>query len=58
MSSAKITRRLLIIGGEAAGMSAATQIRLMKVVGEIEIVVDERASRTSYAACRLPYLVG
>jgi hypothetical protein len=51
---------LLIICGEAAGMSAATQIqiRLMKVVGEIEIVVDERASRTSYAACRLPYLVG
>jgi hypothetical protein len=30
----------------------------MKTVDELEIVVFERSSRTSYAACGLPYLVG
>jgi NADPH-dependent 2,4-dienoyl-CoA reductase/sulfur reductase-like enzyme len=53
-----MARRLVIIGGDAAGMSAATQVRRMKTVEELEIVVFERSSRTSYAACGLPYLVG
>jgi NADPH-dependent 2,4-dienoyl-CoA reductase/sulfur reductase-like enzyme len=48
----------VIIGGDAAGMSAATQIRRMKTVADLEIVVFERSSRTSYAACGLPYLIG
>ena len=53
-----MTKRLVIIGGDAAGMSAATQARRMKTVAELEIVAFERSSRTSYAACGLPYLVG
>ncbi len=53
-----MARRLVIIGGDAAGMSAATQVRRVKTVDELEIVVFERSSRTSYAACGLPYLVG
>lgn len=53
-----MTRRLVIIGGDAAGMSAAAQARRMKSADELEIVVFERSSRTSYAACGLPYLVG
>jgi NADPH-dependent 2,4-dienoyl-CoA reductase/sulfur reductase-like enzyme len=53
-----MARRLVIIGGDAAGMSAASQARRMKSVDELEIVVFERSSRTSYAACGLPYLVG
>jgi NADPH-dependent 2,4-dienoyl-CoA reductase/sulfur reductase-like enzyme len=53
-----MARRLVIIGGDAAGMSAATQVRRMKAVDELEIVVFERSSRTSYAACGLPYLIG
>jgi NADPH-dependent 2,4-dienoyl-CoA reductase/sulfur reductase-like enzyme len=53
-----MTRRLVIIGGDAAGMSAAAQARRMRRVDELEIVVFERSSRTSYAACGLPYLVG
>ncbi len=53
-----MTRRLVIIGGDAAGMSAAAQVRRMKSVAELEIVVFERSSWTSYAACGLPYLVG
>lgn len=53
-----MTRRLVIIGGDAAGMSAAAQARRMKTVDELEIVAFERTSRTSYAACGLPYLIG
>ncbi len=53
-----MTRRLVIIGGDAAGISAATQLRRMKSLDEFEIVVLERSSRTSYAACGLPYLIG
>lgn len=53
-----MVKRLVIIGGDAAGMSAATQARRMKTVAELEIVAFERSSRTSYAACGLPYLVG
>jgi NADPH-dependent 2,4-dienoyl-CoA reductase/sulfur reductase-like enzyme len=53
-----VTKRLVIIGGDAAGMSAAAQARRMKTVAELEIVAFERSSRTSYAACGLPYLVG
>jgi NADPH-dependent 2,4-dienoyl-CoA reductase/sulfur reductase-like enzyme len=53
-----MTRRLVIIGGDAAGMSAATQARRMTSPDELEIVTFERGSRTSYAACGLPYLVG
>jgi len=53
-----MARRLMIIGGDAAGMSAASQARRMKSPNELEIVAFERGSRTSYAACGLPYLVG
>lgn len=53
-----MARRLVIIGGDAAGMSAATQVRRMKTADELEIVVFERSSTTSYAACGLPFLIG
>ena len=53
-----MAKRLVIIGGDAAGMSAATQVRRMKTVAELEIVAFERSTRTSYAACGIPYLVG
>ena len=54
----KVTRRLVVIGGDAAGMSAAAQARRMMSAAELEIVAFERGHRTSYAACGLPYLVG
>lgn len=53
-----MARQLVIIGGDAAGMSAAAQARRLKTVAELGIVVFERSTRTSYAACGLPYLVG
>ena len=53
-----MTRRLVIIGGDAAGMSAAAQARRMAAANALEIVVFERGPHTSYAACGLPYLIG
>jgi hypothetical protein len=40
--------RLLIIGGDAAGMSAASQAR--RRLPELEIVTFERSPHTSYSA--------
>ncbi|WP_190082361.1 FAD-dependent oxidoreductase [Streptomyces longisporoflavus] len=56
MSSAK--ERLVVIGGDAAGMSAASQARRLKGPDELEIVAFERGHFTSYSACGIPYWVG
>ncbi|MGW7270002.1 FAD-dependent oxidoreductase [Streptomyces sp. NPDC054864] len=56
MSSAR--ERLVIIGGDAAGMSAASQARRLKGPDELEIVAFERGHFTSYSACGIPYWVG
>lgn len=51
-----MAERLVVIGGDAAGMSAATNARRGRP--DLEIVVLERGRHTSYAACGIPYLVG
>ncbi|WP_223777446.1 FAD-dependent oxidoreductase [Streptomyces sp. 135] len=56
MSSTR--ERLVIIGGDAAGMSAASQARRLKGPDELEIVAFERGGFTSYSACGIPYWVG
>ena len=48
--------RFVVIGGDAAGMSAAAQAT--RGVEAVELVVFERGQFTSYAACGLPYFVG
>lgn len=48
----------MIIGGDAAGMSAASQARRLKGPDELEIVAFERGHFTSYSACGIPYWVG
>jgi NADPH-dependent 2,4-dienoyl-CoA reductase/sulfur reductase-like enzyme len=48
--------RLVVIGGDAAGMSAAMQVRRRQP--DREIVVVEKGRWTSYSACGIPYLVG
>jgi NADPH-dependent 2,4-dienoyl-CoA reductase/sulfur reductase-like enzyme len=59
MSRARGTReRLVVIGGDAAGMSAASQARRLKKPDELEIVAFERGHFTSYSACGIPYWVG
>jgi NADPH-dependent 2,4-dienoyl-CoA reductase/sulfur reductase-like enzyme len=47
--------RLVVIGGDAAGMSAASKVR--RDSPQTEIVVFERSPHTSYSACGLPYYV-
>ncbi|MFE9405224.1 FAD-dependent oxidoreductase [Streptomyces sp. NPDC006530] len=49
--------RLVVIGGDAAGMSAASQARRLKSAEELEIVAFERSGFTSYSACGIPYWV-
>ncbi|MGP4085011.1 FAD-dependent oxidoreductase [Streptomyces sp. KR55] len=50
--------RLVVIGGDATGMSAASQARRLKGPDELEIVAFERGHFTSYSACGIPYWVG
>ncbi len=47
--------RIVVIGGDAAGMSAASQLR--RIRPEVEIIVLEKGPYTSYAACGIPYYV-
>ncbi|AHE98680.1 FAD-dependent oxidoreductase [Thioalkalivibrio paradoxus] len=48
-------RKLVVIGGDAAGMSAASKVR--REHPDREIVVFERGRHTSYAACGMPYYI-
>ena len=48
----------MVIGGDAAGMSAASQARKRLGPGKLEIVVFERGHFTSYSACGIPYWIG
>ncbi|MFO7592294.1 MAG: FAD-dependent oxidoreductase [Acidimicrobiia bacterium] len=50
--------RLVVVGGDAAGMSAAAQARRRRSEDELDIVCFERGPYTSYAACGIPYFVG
>ncbi|MCX0273063.1 FAD-dependent oxidoreductase [Nocardia zapadnayensis] len=53
-----MTERLVVVGGDATGMSAAAQARRHRDVSDLEIVVFERGHFTSYSACGIPYWVG
>lgn len=48
----------MVVGGDAAGMSAASQARRLRGPDELEIVAFERGHFTSYSACGIPYWVG
>lgn len=50
--------RLVVIGGNAAGMSAASQARRLRGPDELSIDVVEATSYTSWSNCGLPYWVG
>jgi NADPH-dependent 2,4-dienoyl-CoA reductase/sulfur reductase-like enzyme len=47
--------KLVIIGGDAAGMTAATKVRREAPLREI--IVFERSPHTSYSACGIPYFI-
>ena len=51
-----MTGRIVVIGADAAGMSAASQAN--RIAGDaVEIVAFERGTYSSYAACGIPYWV-
>ena len=51
-----MAQRVVIIGGDAAGMSAATRVRAREP--DTEVVVLETSRFTSYSACGIPFVVG
>ncbi len=57
-AGAQTRPRLVVIGGEAAGMSAASQARRLKGADALEIVAFEAGLDTSYSACGIPYWIG
>jgi NADPH-dependent 2,4-dienoyl-CoA reductase/sulfur reductase-like enzyme len=52
-----VKERLVVIGGDAAGMTAASRARRRRDRDELEIVAFERGPYTSYSACGIPYFV-
>jgi NADPH-dependent 2,4-dienoyl-CoA reductase/sulfur reductase-like enzyme len=51
-----MAERLVVVGGDAGGMTAAMQARRRQPY--LDIVAIEKGSWTSYSACGIPYLVG
>ncbi len=50
-----MVERLVVIGCDAGGMTAATQVRRLRP--DLEIVALEKGTFTSYSACGIPYVV-
>ena len=50
-----MTERLVVIGGVAAGMSAAAKAKRVK--REMEVVVYDKSPYISYGACGMPYFI-
>ncbi|MFI5494648.1 FAD-dependent oxidoreductase [Actinoplanes sp. NPDC051859] len=50
--------KIVVVGGDAAGMSAASQARKRRGPDDLEIVAFERGNFTSYSACGIPYWIG
>jgi NADPH-dependent 2,4-dienoyl-CoA reductase/sulfur reductase-like enzyme len=47
--------RMVVVGADAAGMSAASQARRRRPADDLAIVAFERGPHTSYSACGIPY---
>jgi NADPH-dependent 2,4-dienoyl-CoA reductase/sulfur reductase-like enzyme len=52
-----MTERLVVIGGDAAGMSAASRARRRRDPDDLDIVAFERGPYTSYSGCGIPYFI-
>jgi NADPH-dependent 2,4-dienoyl-CoA reductase/sulfur reductase-like enzyme len=53
-----MTEKLVVIGGDAGGMSAAAQARRLADADALEIDVLEQGPEVSYSACGIPYWIG
>ena len=54
--TAETERHVIVVGGVAGGMSAATRLRRLDEAAAITVI--ERSGHVSYANCGLPYFVG
>ncbi|MGQ0778010.1 MAG: FAD-dependent oxidoreductase [Pseudonocardiales bacterium] len=52
-----MTRRVVVVGADAAGMSAASQALRRAGCDALEVVAFERGHHVSYSACGIPYWV-
>jgi NADPH-dependent 2,4-dienoyl-CoA reductase/sulfur reductase-like enzyme len=52
-----MTERVVVVGGDAAGMSAASQAKRLRG-DDLDVVALERGRHASYSACGIPYWVG
>jgi NADPH-dependent 2,4-dienoyl-CoA reductase/sulfur reductase-like enzyme len=52
-----MTQRVVVVGADAAGMSAASQALRMNR-GGLEVIAVDRGHYSSYSACGIPYWVG
>jgi NADPH-dependent 2,4-dienoyl-CoA reductase/sulfur reductase-like enzyme len=51
-----LTERMVVVGGDAAGMSAASQAK--RLAGDtLQVLAFERGAHSSYSACGIPYWV-
>jgi NADPH-dependent 2,4-dienoyl-CoA reductase/sulfur reductase-like enzyme len=53
-----VIERLVVIGGDAAGMTAAARARRRRDPEDLDVIAFERGPYTSYSACGIPYFVG
>jgi NADPH-dependent 2,4-dienoyl-CoA reductase/sulfur reductase-like enzyme len=51
-----MAERLVVVGGDAAGMSAASRAKRLRG-DDLEVIVLEQGPFTSYSACGIPYWV-
>jgi NADPH-dependent 2,4-dienoyl-CoA reductase/sulfur reductase-like enzyme len=51
-----MTERIVVIGGDAAGMSAASQVKRRRG-DDVDVIAIERGSYTSFSACGIPYWI-
>jgi NADPH-dependent 2,4-dienoyl-CoA reductase/sulfur reductase-like enzyme len=52
-----MTQRVVVVGADAAGMSAASQAKRLGG-DDLDVVALDRGRHTSYSACGIPYWVG
>src|SRR5205807_2819560 len=55
-AAAVVSERLVVIGGDASGMTAASLAK--KLRPELDVVALEKGPWTSYSACGIPYVIG
>jgi NADPH-dependent 2,4-dienoyl-CoA reductase/sulfur reductase-like enzyme len=53
-----MAERLVVVGGDAGGLTAAAQARRLRGPDQLEIIAVERGRHASYSACGIPYWIG